>query len=146
MTLNKKEQYAILIGIYLARAGRGKLLDISANLKLSMSFLEQVARLMRIGNVIKSVRGPGGGYELIGSPTIGRILKSVGMEVAIDKAEYDKYRGSLAVEDRALALFSEHLTYSIKGVLALSVHEVGSGLVDNESSIFESAPQCSMDS
>jgi Rrf2 family transcriptional regulator, iron-sulfur cluster assembly transcription factor len=39
-----------------------KLEDVAKDRDVSLSFLEQVARRMRLNKLITSVRGPGGGY------------------------------------------------------------------------------------
>jgi len=39
-----------------------KLKDVSKAHQLDLNFLEQVARSLRIAGVLRSVRGPGGGY------------------------------------------------------------------------------------
>lgn len=146
MILNKKEQYAVLIGLYISRAGRARLQDISTNLGLSLTFLEQVARKLRVGGVLKSVRGPGGGYELDGSPTIGKLLKAIGVKLVLDQPDVTKYRTSIRVEDRAFAHFADHLAYAMSGVLALKVSEVGKGLVDTEMQLLNSVSECNLES
>jgi Rrf2 family iron-sulfur cluster assembly transcriptional regulator len=46
--------------------GRGpiSLADISARQKISLSYLEQLFAKLRRNSLVKSVRGPGGGYQL----------------------------------------------------------------------------------
>lgn len=53
--------------VYLACHGDGKpvaLRDISADEGISLSYLEQLFGKLRKGRVVRSVRGPGGGYVL----------------------------------------------------------------------------------
>lgn len=64
--LSSRVQYALIIleevlksnGIALP-----KLKTISDRYDISIHFLEQVARDLRVAGLIKSVRGPGGGYK-----------------------------------------------------------------------------------
>lgn len=65
MKLNSRMQYALTIISELMKnkdAGNLKLQDISDKHKISIHFLEQVARDLRIAGIIHSKKGPGGGY------------------------------------------------------------------------------------
>lgn len=67
MKLTTRGRYALqaLIDLISNSAGRAvKLQDISDRQGLPLSYLEQLFRQLRIGGVVKSVRGPGGGYIL----------------------------------------------------------------------------------
>ena len=65
MILNSKIQYGILI-LREVKTSDGiraiTLKEIGDKYNLSLNFLEQVARNLRINGLIKSRRGPGGGY------------------------------------------------------------------------------------
>jgi Rrf2 family iron-sulfur cluster assembly transcriptional regulator len=83
MKLTTRGRYAVQAIIDLINNGNGrpvKLQDISDRQKLSISYLEQLFRQLRIGGIVKSVRGPGGGYVLNKDPgqvSIEEILKAV---------------------------------------------------------------------
>lgn len=139
MIFNKKAQYAILLGTYLSRAGRANLKDVSINLNLSLSFLEQIARLMRIGGVVGTMKGPGGGTALVGDPTIGAILKSVGIIYAMPDSDLSSYNHSGVVEHRALGLFSDFTNKSISRLLNVTCSGLVQGLVAREVSILDQA-------
>ena len=67
MKLTTRGRYALqaLIDLTTNSNGRAvKLQDISSRQTLSLAYLEQLFRQLRIGGVVKSVRGPGGGYVL----------------------------------------------------------------------------------
>ncbi len=67
MRLTTKGRYAVTAMLDLAlHAGNGpiSLADISARQKISLSYLEQLFAKLRRNGLVKSVRGPGGGYQL----------------------------------------------------------------------------------
>lgn len=67
MRLTTKGQYAVRAMVNLACNGTEKpvtLKDISEEEGISQTYLEQLFAKLRQGNVVKSVRGPGGGYVL----------------------------------------------------------------------------------
>lgn len=67
MRLTTKGRYAVTAMLDLAlHEGRGpiSLADISARQKISLSYLEQLFAKLRRNSLVKSVRGPGGGYQL----------------------------------------------------------------------------------
>jgi len=67
MRLSTKAQYAVraLVSLNLASAGNPVTIrDISEREKISLTYLEQLFVKLRRGQIVKSVRGPGGGYLL----------------------------------------------------------------------------------
>jgi len=67
MRLTTKGQYAVRAMVNLACNSMDKpvtLKDISEEEGISQTYLEQLFAKLRQGNVVKSVRGPGGGYIL----------------------------------------------------------------------------------
>ncbi|SBV98242.1 DNA-binding transcriptional repressor [uncultured Alphaproteobacteria bacterium] len=67
MRLSTKGRYAVMAMADLASQGGGKpvaLADIAARQEISLSYLEQLFGKLRKGALVKSVRGPGGGYRL----------------------------------------------------------------------------------
>ena len=83
MKLSAKEQHAVKAMINLAISGEGEprtLVDLSRHQGISLSYLEQLFSLLRKGNLVKGVRGPGGGYSLSMKPddiTIAQILSAI---------------------------------------------------------------------
>jgi Rrf2 family transcriptional regulator, iron-sulfur cluster assembly transcription factor len=68
MRLTTKGRYAVTAMLDLAlHAERGpvSLADISERQGISLSYLEQLFARLRRFNLVKSVRGPGGGYQLM---------------------------------------------------------------------------------
>lgn len=101
MKINKKTQYGLLLVLYLCRSGRSTLETISLNLGLSKSFLEQVARDLRLYEVVRSIRGPNGGYEVLGEPTVKDVWMALGDSDLI--SSFDRYEYKTGkTEHRAL--------------------------------------------
>ncbi len=67
MQLSTKGRYAVMAMTDLARQADEKavsLADIASRQEISLSYLEQLFARLRRGGLVKSVRGPGGGYRL----------------------------------------------------------------------------------
>ncbi len=67
MKLSTKGRYAVMAMIDLAENSQGKpvsLAEIAERQEISLSYLEQLFAKLRRGDLVKSVRGPGGGYLL----------------------------------------------------------------------------------
>tara|TARA_B100001179_G_C18543924_1_gene382893 strand:+ start:101 stop:523 length:423 start_codon:yes stop_codon:yes gene_type:complete len=83
MKLSAKEQHAVKAMINLALNDRGKprtLIELSRHQGISLSYLEQLFTLLRRGNLVKGIRGPGGGYRLsmdANNITIAQILSAI---------------------------------------------------------------------
>jgi Rrf2 family transcriptional regulator, iron-sulfur cluster assembly transcription factor len=70
MRLTTKGRYAVTAMLDLAlhtEHGPVSLADISARQGISLSYLEQLFARLRQCNLVQSVRGPGGGYRLLGN-------------------------------------------------------------------------------
>jgi len=67
MKLSTKGRYAVMAMVDLARHGAGhpvSLADIAERQEISLSYLEQLFAKLRKNGLVRSVRGPGGGYLL----------------------------------------------------------------------------------
>ena len=79
MRLTTKGRYAVTAMLDLAihrEQGPISLADISQRQGISLSYLEQLFGRLRKGMLVKSVRGPGGGYELTERPSTSKFLTS----------------------------------------------------------------------
>jgi Rrf2 family iron-sulfur cluster assembly transcriptional regulator len=87
MRLTSKGRYAVRAILDLTFNSNGRpvrLQEISERQKISLHYLEQLFRRLRKGSVVKSVRGPGGGYVLSRSMdeiTVKDVLVSVGENI-----------------------------------------------------------------
>lgn len=67
MRLNTKGQYAVMAMVDLAAHGLERpipLSEVAQRQDLSVAYLEQLFAKLRKGGLVRSVRGPGGGYQL----------------------------------------------------------------------------------
>ena len=83
MKLTTKGEYAVRTLIYLRHNSNGKpvqIRDISVNEGISKTYIEQLFMCLRKGGILKSLRGPSGGYIFAKSPkqiSIGDIIRCV---------------------------------------------------------------------
>jgi Rrf2 family iron-sulfur cluster assembly transcriptional regulator len=83
MRLTTKGQYAVRAIVTLAAHRDGfpvTLKEISSQEGISLNYLEQLFIKLRKGNIVRSVRGPGGGYVLSRRPSeinVGQIITMV---------------------------------------------------------------------
>ncbi len=87
MRLTSKGRYAVTAMLDLAFHSQLKpvtLIDIAARQTISLSYLEQLFAKLRRDNLVKGVRGPGGGYSLCRDAkniTIAEIVAAVGEKI-----------------------------------------------------------------
>ena len=83
MKLSTRGRYGLRAICYIAEnqeKGFIPVSEISENLNLSENYLEQLVRMLKKDGLIKSSRGPKGGYKInrdLESITIGQILRSL---------------------------------------------------------------------
>jgi Rrf2 family iron-sulfur cluster assembly transcriptional regulator len=84
MRMSTKAQYAVRAMVNLNLYSEGSpvsLRDISIRESISLTYLEQLFVKLRRGQIVKSVRGPGGGYLL------ARPAKEIQVDEIIDSVE-----------------------------------------------------------
>ncbi|MCY7294594.1 Fe-S cluster assembly transcriptional regulator IscR [Alteromonas sp. a30] len=83
MKLTSKGRYAVTAMLDVAlhsQKGPVSLSDISSRQAISLSYLEQLFSRLRKEELVTSVRGPGGGYQLGKEPSeisVGQVIKAV---------------------------------------------------------------------
>ena len=85
MKLSTKGRYAVMALVDLASQSDGRpvaLADIADRQEISLSYLEQLFAKLRRGGLVRSVRGPGGGYLLARSAEETRISDAI---LAVDE-------------------------------------------------------------
>lgn len=81
MRVSTKGRYALRLMVDLAQHDRGEaiaLKDISSRQQVSVKYLEQIVSQLCKAGLLKSIRGPQGGYQLVRAPhdyTAGDILR-----------------------------------------------------------------------
>lgn len=87
MILTTKARYAVMAMIEIAgnyneeKLKPTSLSEISNTQKISLSYLEQIFSLLKKADIVKSIKGPGGGYVLNKNHdeiTIAQIIKAIG--------------------------------------------------------------------
>lgn len=77
MILGTKARYAVMALVDLTKHGVGKpvtLADIAERQEISLAYLEQIFPKLKKANLVKPVRGPGGGYLLAKEPSHTLVL------------------------------------------------------------------------
>jgi Rrf2 family iron-sulfur cluster assembly transcriptional regulator len=93
MRLTTKGRYAVTAMLDLAlqaEHGPVSLADISARQGISLSYLEQLFARLRQCKLVQSVRGPGGGYRLMGNMTeisIAQVVDAVSESLDATRCE-----------------------------------------------------------
>lgn len=85
MRLSTKGRYAVMALVDLAATGQNRpiaLADIAERQEISLSYLEQLFAKLRRGGLVRSVRGPGGGYRLARSAAETRVAEVI---MAVDE-------------------------------------------------------------
>ena len=83
MKLSTKGRYAVMAMVDLSCHAQGSpvaLADIAERQEISLSYLEQLFGKLRKGGLVKSVRGPGGGY-LLSRPAVQLRISDIIMAV-----------------------------------------------------------------
>jgi Rrf2 family iron-sulfur cluster assembly transcriptional regulator len=90
MILSTKSDYGLVLLVQLAKVGERhlSLSEVAKRTGLSLSYLEQIAVILRRKKIVKSIRGTVGGYKLARRPselTLFEITKALGEEVNFTK-------------------------------------------------------------
>lgn len=93
MRLTTKGRYAVTAMLDLAINSQDRpvnLNDISERQAISLSYLEQLFSKLRRNELVKSVRGPGGGYQLNGSSNdikVAEVINAVNESMDVSRCE-----------------------------------------------------------
>ena len=128
MKLNKKLQLGLLFSLYLARNGKTTVACAALSLGVSASFLSLVAHNLCKGGVVKSSKGPNGGYELNGEPLVGEIFKALAPVLLVNT---NRAVGS-SHECRALYSFASNLTQSMAPLMNRKIKNLVGELYAND--------------
>jgi Rrf2 family iron-sulfur cluster assembly transcriptional regulator len=108
MKLSTKGRYAVMAMVDLARHGKERpvsLADIAQRQEISLSYLEQLFARLRRAGLVKSVRGPGGGYRLALGAThtrISDIILAVDEPIKVTRCDGQVMDGCHADRSRCL--------------------------------------------
>jgi Rrf2 family protein len=122
LRLSTKGQYGVRAMFEIAsgyKHGPITIKEISKRQDVSVSYLEQILNTLRKADVIKSVKGPGGGYILSREPdniSIGAILRELEGPVAITSC-LDPNEGCVRIEGCVTYLLWKSLGENIEAFL-----------------------------
>ena len=100
--MNKRIQYALLSLLDISKQPKNepvRLLDISNRQSIPLNYLEQIFNILKKHNLVKSVRGPGGGYMLGKAPSelyVVQILECLEEPAEVLETSDTKEQDSLA--------------------------------------------------
>ena len=122
MKLTSRGRYAIQAMLDIVKNSNGhavRLKDIAARQNISLFFLEQLFRKLRQAGVVKSVRGPGGGYVLVNPATETTVLSILsGVKEITDYTTKIKPVENPSEEHEAMVRLAGELSGSLKSVLS----------------------------
>ncbi len=96
MILTTKGRYAVMAVIEIAEDKNNQpvsLLTISQRQKISLSYLEQIFSHLKKSGIVKSIKGPGGGYVLGKDRqeiTVAEIIKAIGESIKMTRCDAEK--------------------------------------------------------
>ena len=99
MKLNTKGRYAVMAIVDLAKHSSLRpvsLADIAARQEISLSYLEQLFARLRRAGLVRSVRGPGGGYRLArgaGETRVAEVILAVDEPIKATRCQIGSSKG-----------------------------------------------------
>ncbi|PCJ71147.1 MAG: Rrf2 family transcriptional regulator [Rhodobiaceae bacterium] len=108
MKMTTKGRYAVMAMADLAKYSDNRpvsLADIASRQEISLSYLEQLFARLRRGGLVKSVRGPGGGYLLaraLEETRISDIIFAVDEPLSVTRCKSDSPNGCMSDGTRCL--------------------------------------------
>lgn len=136
MRLTSKGRYAVRAMLDLTFNSNGnpvRLQEISTRQSISLHYLEQLFRKLRTGKVVKSVRGPGGGYVLSRSMdeiSIKDVLDCVGENI-------NPARDIVGVPSSGIEIMKDESGNDINGVVDTSEFHLTKGYFENLGNIMQ---------
>lgn len=108
MRLSTKGRYAVMAMADMAERNDGKpmtLAEIAKKQDISLSYLEQLFAMLRRGGLVKSVRGPGGGYIFarpIADIRISDVIAAVDERITAVRCEPGDSKGCMPCGGRCI--------------------------------------------
>lgn len=108
MILGTKARYAVMAMVDLALHGGEKpvkLAEIALRQDIPLSYLEQIFARLRHNGLVKSVKGPGGGYNLTHNAKdtpISDIVAAAEEEMKMTRCEQESHEGCTASKELCL--------------------------------------------
>lgn len=136
MRLTSKGRYAVRAMLDLTFNSSGnpvRLQEISTRQSISLHYLEQLFRKLRTGKVVKSVRGPGGGYVLARSMdeiSVKDVLDCVGENI-------NPARDIVGIPSSGIEIMKDESGNDINGIVDTSEFHLTKGYFENLGNIMQ---------
>ncbi len=136
MRLTSKGRYAVRAMLDLTFHSNGnpvRLQEISTRQSISLHYLEQLFRKLRTGKVVKSVRGPGGGYVLARSQdeiSVKDVLDCVGENI-------NPARDILGVPSSGIEIMKDESGNDINAIVDTKKFNLTKGYFENLGTIMQ---------
>ncbi|MDX2095446.1 MAG: Rrf2 family transcriptional regulator [Alphaproteobacteria bacterium] len=108
MILSTKGRYAVMAMVDLAVQPQGSpvgLASVAQRQEIPLAYLEQIFARMKRAGVVKSVRGPGGGYKLARDAaqiSIADIMLAADEPIKMTRCDEHSHHGCMATKSRCL--------------------------------------------
>ena len=108
MILGTKARYAVMAMVDIAVMHKGKpitLADIAERQEIPLPYLEQIFAKLRRGGIVRSVKGPGGGYLLakeMKDTMIAEIVAAVDESIKMTRCGEHKEGGCMATRSKCI--------------------------------------------
>ena len=139
MKFNKWLQYGFLLVLYTSRGGRINIKTAAENLGLPYHFLYQVALKLKRNSVLKSIRGPSGGYELNPESTVGDVFRVFVPTFFLTGRERFKYVSG-SQEHRVMLNFVQGMDSVTAKLMKRKVNNLCNEFAINEMNIVDKLP------
>jgi len=125
MTISSRAHYAIkaMLNLAFQMPNPVSLTSLAKKLDISLSYLEQIFALLRKNNLVKGVRGPGGGYVL-GKPTEVITIADIVSAIDVNRKTAADFNGQpQSATLMAWGLLENKVALHLDGITLASLHE-----------------------
>ena len=125
MTISSRAHYAIkaMLNLAFQMPNPVSLTSLAKKLDISLSYLEQIFALLRKNNLVKGVRGPGGGYVL-GKPTEVITIADIVSAIDVNRKTAADFNGQpQSATLMAWGLLENKVSKHLDGITLAALHE-----------------------
>ncbi len=125
MTISSRAHYAIkgMLNLAFQMPNPVSLTALAKKLDISLSYLEQIFALLRQNQLVKGVRGPGGGYVL-GKPTEAITVADIIMAIDVNRKTSANNHGRLQSATMvAWGLLENKIFGQLDAITLAAIHE-----------------------
>ena len=125
MTISSRAHYAIkaMLNLAFQMPNPVSLTSLAKKLDISLSYLEQIFALLRKNNLVKGVRGPGGGYVL-GKPSEVISVAEIVSAIDVNRKTAADFNGQpQSATLYAWGLLEQKVSTHLDGITLAALHE-----------------------